>query len=50
MNQLETRTRRRRTEEDKAMRYGGSNGGAENLWELKEKRKKKNRGDSEPML
>jgi len=27
MNQVETGTRRRRTEEDRAMRYGGSSGG-----------------------
>jgi len=29
MNQLKTRTGRRRTEEDRAMRNSGSNGGAE---------------------
>jgi hypothetical protein len=29
MNQLETRTRKRRTEEDRVMWYGRSNGGAE---------------------
>jgi len=32
MNQFETRTGRRRAEEDKAMWNGGSNGGAENFF------------------
>jgi hypothetical protein len=31
MDQLETRTGRKGTEEDRAMRYGGSNGGARKL-------------------
>jgi hypothetical protein len=39
INQVETRTGRRRTEEDRAMRYGGSNGGAGKL--LGRGRKKK---------
>jgi len=45
MNQLETRTGRRRTEEDRAE----ATAAPEKFWEA-EKKKKKNRGDSEPVL
>jgi len=41
INQVETRTGRRRTEEDRAMRYGGSNGGAGKLLGRGRKREKK---------
>jgi hypothetical protein len=40
INQVETRTGRWRTEEDRAMRYGESNGGAEKLMGRGRKRKK----------
>jgi hypothetical protein len=49
--QVETRTGRRRTEEDRAMRYGGSNGGAGKLLGRGRKREKKKKiGDSELVL
>ncbi len=40
----------KRTEEDKAMRYGGSNGGAKKLLGRGRKKIKKIKGDSEPVL
>jgi hypothetical protein len=40
INQVETRTGRRRTEEDRVMRYGGSNGGAGKLLGRGRKKKK----------
>jgi hypothetical protein len=48
MNQLETRTGRRRTEEDRARRKGGSSGGAGTI--LGRGHKKKIKSDSEPVL
>jgi hypothetical protein len=40
INQVETRTGRQRTKEDRAMRYGGSNGGGAGKFQGRGQRKK----------